>query len=96
MATIATLALTNGVQTIPFADGDPNVQVPFGTPATFFVVAQLTANASEQAPNQFRVVHLATGGPRPWRRSAAPICHCGSPARPISSRVSSGPSYRSS
>ena len=50
------------MQTIAFNDGDPNVQVAFGAPAAFFVVAQLTANASEQAPNQFRVVHLATGG----------------------------------
>jgi hypothetical protein len=64
VTTVPTLALTNGVQTILFADGDPNVQVAFGAPAAFFVVAQLTANASEQAPNQFRVVHLATGASR--------------------------------
>jgi hypothetical protein len=61
VTTVATLALTNGVQTIPFADGDPNVRVAFGAPAAFFVVVQLTANASEQVPNQFRIAHLATG-----------------------------------
>jgi len=37
------------------------VRVAQGTSAAFFLVVQLTANASEQAPNQFRVVHLATG-----------------------------------
>jgi VCBS repeat protein len=61
VATVPTLALTNGVQTVPFTDGDPNVRVAQGASAAFFVVVQLTANASEQAPNQFRVVHLATG-----------------------------------
>jgi hypothetical protein len=61
VATVPTIALTNGVQTVTFADGDPNVQVAFGTPRTYFVVAQLTGNASQQVPHQFRLTHLATG-----------------------------------
>jgi hypothetical protein len=61
VATVPTLALTDGVQTVGLPDGDPNVRVTFGTPASFFVVAQLTADASEQGPNQFRVVHLGMG-----------------------------------
>ncbi len=55
------LALSGGVQTLPFADGDPNARVPFGAPAVFFLVAELTADASTQSPAQFRVTHLATG-----------------------------------
>ena len=61
VATVPTLALTNGIQTVTFADGDPNVQVALGTPRTYFVVTELTAIASGQVPNQFRVTHLGTG-----------------------------------
>lgn len=61
VTTVPKLALAAGVQTVPFADDDPNVRVAFGTAQTFFVVAQLTADASQQAPHQFRVTHLATG-----------------------------------
>ena len=61
VASVPTLALTAGVQTVTFPDGDPNVQVAFGTPRAFFVVAQLTGNANQQVPHQFRVTHLATG-----------------------------------
>ena len=97
VATIPTLALTNGVQTIAFTDGDPNVQVAFGAPATFFVVAQLTANASEQAPNQFRVVAPRDRRVRDARRrTAARTSPWKPPVRPISSRGSSARSCRSS
>jgi uncharacterized membrane protein (DUF2068 family) len=58
---VLTLALVNGVQTVTFTDGDPGVQVAFGTPRTYFVVTQLTSNASQQTPNQFRVTHLGLG-----------------------------------
>lgn len=61
ITTVPNLALTAGVQTIALPDGDPNLQVAFGTPQTYFVVAQLTGTASQQAPNQFRVTHLAIG-----------------------------------
>lgn len=43
-------------------DGDPNLQVSLGAPRTYFVVVELTANASTQVPNQLRVTHLAVGG----------------------------------
>ena len=32
VATVPKLVLAGGIQTIPFADGDPNIQVAFGTP----------------------------------------------------------------
>jgi len=59
VATVPTL--TGGVQTVTLPDGDPNLQVALGAPRSFFVVVQLTANASQQAPNQFRVTHLGIG-----------------------------------
>lgn len=59
---LATLSLSGGVQTLVFADGDPNVQVVVGSPpAAYFVVVELTPSASTQVPNQFRVTHLALG-----------------------------------
>jgi hypothetical protein len=61
VTTVPTLALTAGVHTIVLPDGDPNLQVALGAPRTFFVVAQITANADQQVPNQFRVTHLALG-----------------------------------
>jgi FG-GAP-like repeat len=61
VAIVDTLALAAGVQTIPFADGDPGVQVAAGTPRTYFVIAELTADASTHAPNSFRLVHLGVG-----------------------------------
>jgi len=61
VTTVGTLALTSGVQTVAFTDGDPNVAVAFGTPKTYFVVVELTADAASLAPNQFRVTHVAEG-----------------------------------
>jgi hypothetical protein len=61
VTTVPTLALTAGVQTVAFTDADANVQVAQGAPVTYFVVTELTANASTQSPNQFRVTHLGTG-----------------------------------
>jgi hypothetical protein len=58
VATVADLMLMAGVQTVAFADGDANVQIAQGTPRTYFVVVGLTANASSQMPNSFRVTHL--------------------------------------
>jgi hypothetical protein len=52
------LTLTNGVQTVPFANGDPNVRVVLGAPPTFFVVVELTADAGAQTPFQLRLTHL--------------------------------------
>jgi len=61
VTSLPTLALTAGVQTVTFADGDPNTQVAAGTPRAFFVVVELTADASQQSPNQLRVTHLGLG-----------------------------------
>jgi FG-GAP-like repeat len=61
VTTIGTLALTAGVQTVPFTDGDPNVQVVQGTSVGYFVVVELTATASGQVPNQLMVTLLQVG-----------------------------------
>ena len=39
VATVGTLSLLAGVQTVSFTDGDPNVRVGPGTPETLFVVS---------------------------------------------------------
>ena len=61
VAIVDQLALTGGAQAIAFADGDPGVQVAPGPSRTYFVIAELTADASEHAPNNFRLVHLGVG-----------------------------------
>jgi hypothetical protein len=58
VAIVDQLALADGAQAIAFADGDPGVQVAPGASRTYFVIAELTADASDQAPNNFRLVHL--------------------------------------
>ena len=50
-----------GALTLPFADGDPNGQVTTGATRTYFVVAELTTDASAHDPRQFRIVHLGLG-----------------------------------
>ena len=37
------------------------MQVAFGSPRTYFVVVELTANASQQSPHQFQMTHLGMG-----------------------------------
>jgi hypothetical protein len=61
VTSIPTLALAGGVQVVPFADGDPNVQVVQGAPRSDFVVVELTATASSQVPNQLMVTLLQVG-----------------------------------
>jgi hypothetical protein len=61
VTSIGTLSLAAGVQGVPFTDGDVNVQVTAGTPRAFFVVVELTGNASTQVPNQFLVTLLQVG-----------------------------------
>ena len=58
---VSTLTLAAGVQAITFSDADPNLQVAFGSPRTYFVVIETTSDASQQSPNQFRVTHLGVG-----------------------------------
>jgi hypothetical protein len=58
--TIGTLALTGGVQTVAFSDGDPNVAIAHGTPRSYFVVLDLAADASAQTPSQLEVFHVVS------------------------------------
>jgi VCBS repeat protein len=61
VVSLPTLALVGGVQTIAFADGDAALQLAPGTARSYFAVVELTANASQQVPNQFRLTHLGLG-----------------------------------
>ena len=61
VTTIDTLSLTDGMQIVPFTNGDANVQVAYGSPKTFHVVATASAGASSQSPNQFRITHITDG-----------------------------------
>jgi hypothetical protein len=69
---VPVLALVGGVQAVPLEDGNPNVQVVPGTPRTYFVVAELTANANAQAVREFRVSLLGLG---PWASTAEDRTH---------------------
>lgn len=59
---VASLALVAGVQTVDFPAGDPATEVTQGSPRTYFVAVQLTANAATQAPNQFMVTNVTETG----------------------------------
>ncbi len=61
VATVTNLSLVSGHQTVTFTDGDPNVQVVQGTPKTFFVVVELTADAYDQDTPSLRITHITTG-----------------------------------
>ncbi len=58
VTTVASLLLTAGVQTVTFTDGDINVQVAAEAAQTYFVVVELTPDASTQVPDVFQVTHL--------------------------------------
>jgi hypothetical protein len=58
VASVDTLSLTAGKQTLTLPDGDAGAQVVFGTPGIFFAVVTLTSNANSQTPHWFRVTHL--------------------------------------
>ncbi|MCP4664934.1 MAG: DUF11 domain-containing protein, partial [Deltaproteobacteria bacterium] len=59
VSTIATLTVSgSGLQVVSFIDGDPNLQVAFGTPRSYFAAVELTATAAAQVPNSFRITHL--------------------------------------
>ena len=55
VTTVITLSLSVGVQTINFTDGDSNVQISAPTGKTYFVVVEMTDDASAQTPNVFQV-----------------------------------------
>jgi hypothetical protein len=56
--TLDDLVLGNGVQTISFTDGDPNVQFMVGRPRSYFVVLKLTSDAGQQGINLIQLTHL--------------------------------------
>ena len=57
MASVGTLSLTAGKQTLTLPDSDAGAQVVFGTPGTFFAAVTLTSDAQSQTPHWFRVTH---------------------------------------
>jgi len=58
LASVGTLSLASGRQTLTLPDGAEGAQVVFGSPATFFAVVTLTSNANSQTPHQFEVAHV--------------------------------------
>jgi len=62
VASLGTLSLTAGSQTLTLPDGDVGAQVAHGTPATFFAVVTLTSDAQTQLPNRFVVTHVTESG----------------------------------
>lgn len=59
VSSIENLSLTTeGVQTVEFSDNDPNTNISFSLPKTYFVVVELTQTAFEASIDQFRVSHL--------------------------------------
>ncbi|MEO1087860.1 MAG: FG-GAP-like repeat-containing protein, partial [Acidobacteriota bacterium] len=58
VSTVDTLSLTDGVLTVPFTDGDPDIAVPFGVTRPYFVVVAFDAASSAAVPDELRVTHL--------------------------------------
>jgi len=58
VATVNTLTLNNGLQSIVFPDYSFSFLVAYGWPRTYFVVVNLTADAASQTPNHFIVTHI--------------------------------------
>ena len=61
VATVDTLALTDGVQSVAFADGDVNVQLAQGTPKTYFVVLETSSTFDSAGLTFFQVSHVTEG-----------------------------------
>src|SRR5262245_8246989 len=55
VATVGTLSLVAGLQTMTLPDGIPPLQVPANSSQLYFVVLQLTTNARKQPVNDFHV-----------------------------------------
>ena len=55
---LGSLSLTAGVETVPFADGDAEVQVAVGTTELYFVVLETTSDYSSQALGSLQVTHV--------------------------------------
>jgi hypothetical protein len=59
VTTVTPLALTAGVQTITFGDGDPNVQIAHATPQTYFVVVDRVDSApGTPTVDRFTITHI--------------------------------------
>lgn len=58
VATVGTLALTDGVESVAFVDEDVNVQLTQGTPRTYFVVVETTSTFDSAGLTFFRVTHV--------------------------------------
>ena len=59
VTTVAALSLdADGIQSVPFLDADPNVQIAQGTPATFFVVLETTGTYASAGLTFFSVTHV--------------------------------------
>ncbi|MEM1178903.1 MAG: FG-GAP-like repeat-containing protein [Acidobacteriota bacterium] len=52
------LDLDAGIQSVPFTDGDVNVQIQQGTPRTYFAVVQTTSNFTSRGLNSLQVTHV--------------------------------------
>jgi hypothetical protein len=53
-----TFSLTAGVQSFTLPDGDGNMQYAHGSSNRYFVVVELTSDASQQTPSHIRITHL--------------------------------------
>lgn len=53
------LSLVSGLQSVNFAENDPNASFAFGATPTFFVALDLAPNADTQTPDALRVAHIA-------------------------------------
>ena len=58
VTSVGDLELTAGKFSFELPDGHANLQVSQGSPQSWFVVPELTSNASRQKVNRFRVTHV--------------------------------------
>ena len=56
------LTLSAGRETVTFPDGGADVRISQGSSETYFVVADLTSDASSQSPGSFLISHVESGG----------------------------------
>ena len=54
-------SINDGVIDLEFMADDPNVEVDFGAPKTYFVLIEATVDASAQTPSSFEMVHQTEG-----------------------------------
>ncbi len=71
IASLTTLMLNSGMQTINFVDQASNVQFGFATPNQYFVTASLQADASSQTPDSFKISHITEASSRAEDRDNA-------------------------